>query len=416
MSRPRSGWNESLGGGLRRDHRVACTSTTDRRAKRACGCPYSTWIPDPSKREGRTRARIDGAMSLADARRERHRILVEARDRVARGELAAPAASRADNVTLRAWAKRCFELTWAGLAPRTIETRERAYRLRIDPHLGAHTLAELTPLVVDTWLRGLVRSDGQVRAVEHAAECLRALCGVAVSLELTDRNPVRHIPRTPKDSPSRRGQRVLSRNEYASLLAACRSRSEQALVQVACECGLRRGELAALRWSDLDLGALRINVTRTVSHDRAHGLVLRPRKGGRPARPAMSDALAQLLRDWHVECVVAGAGPDDPVWAGRGTRNEPYDPQTPMAPSSISHAIARIVTRAGLVDDKGRPLYGPHDLRRTGASLAVEAGVPVSVVQEQLGHSTPDVTLGHYVRRSEDAQQDRYAAVFGSST
>jgi integrase len=75
--------------------------------------------------------------------------------------------------------------------------------------------------------------------------------------------------------------------------------------------------------------------------------------------------------------------------------------------------ISRLIAHAGLVDERGKPRYSLHDLRRTGASIAEEAGTPESIIGAQLGHSPGSrMTRLHYIRRTEETAQDRYVAGF----
>jgi integrase len=228
------------------------------------------------------------------------------------------------------------------------------------------------------------------------------------------RNPIRKIPRTPHDAQSRRGQRVLNIEQYKTLKAACKTSAELALIRIATECCLRQGELTALRWSDIDFDNFRIDVSRRITQTKATGKVEGPRKGGRPARPAMLADLAQLLRDLQVESIAKhGAAPDDPVWPGRGTRGEPYDRSAVRSPHSVGQLVRRIIERAGLVDGTGRTIVSLHDLRRTGMSLADACGVPESIIQAQAGQAPGSrVTRRHYLRRPDESMQDQFSEAF----
>jgi len=60
----------------------------------------------------------------------------------------------------------------------------------------------------------------------------------------------------------------------------------------------------------------------------------------------------------------------------------------------------RIVTRAGLIGDDGKPLYSPHDLRRTFGTNLANRGVSPKVIMELMGHSSLDTTMKYYVSAS----------------
>lgn len=400
-------WNESLSGGIRRDHRASCPSSDDRKPRRACGCPYSFWVPDRNKRSGQRRERVDGSLSLSAARREKERLIVLARERNATNT---PQAVDT-HPTMREWAKRCMTKSWASLSGNTRTNRERAYRLYIDPHLGAITLREVTALVVSDWCVEIEKPKGRNRATEQAVETLRAMMNIALDLDLIDKNPVRKVPRVPR-SEVRASQKVLAAHQYRSAVANLVELADRVLFRVAAECCLRRGELAALRWCDIDFDARRMIVARSVVKGEGGVPTISDRKSGGVARPSFSEDLARELTRLREQSFEAGGAADAPVWPGRGPLREPWRSDLPMTPDSMGRRVKQVIVDAGLVDDSGRPLVSAHGLRRTGASLAAEAGVPEVIVQNQLGHATPDTTREFYVKRTDEALQDRFADVF----
>jgi integrase len=399
-------WNESLGEGIRRDHRAACASSKDRKPNRSCGCPFSFWVPDPSKKGGQRRAKIDGAMSFPQARKEKERLVV-----VARAHARNAANQSHESPTLFEWAQRCFAKTWADKSPGTIASREQAYRLYIHDHLGSHTLGDITPLVVSDWFTAIEDAKGRSRATEIAGETLRAMLNVAVKLQLIERSPVTDIPRVSRREVRER-QRWLTESQYHQLVGSCIDLADRVLIRVATECCLRRGELAALRWRDIDFDAHRITVTRSMKKGIHRPRIEGGRKAGGIATPSFGPDLANELARYFSSAQVYGASLESPVWPGRGRRGEPWQLDTPMIADAMGRRLSRIVKGAGLVDDNGQPIVSSHGLRRTGASIAATSGVPEVIVQNQLGHATANTTREFYVRRTDEAQQAQFAAVF----
>jgi integrase len=80
--------------------------------------------------------------------------------------------------------------------------------------------------------------------------------------------------------------------------------------------------------------------------------------------------------------------------------------------TSIPQLLRRVARAAGLRDLDGTDWIRPHVLRRSGASIAVQAGVSPLVAKEQLGHARLDVTERHYLRVDADAMLDAYSDVF----
>jgi integrase len=83
-----------------------------------------------------------------------------------------------------------------------------------------------------------------------------------------------------------------------------------------------------------------------------------------------------------------------------------------MDAGTPTRALTRAAIKAGLVDDKGRPLVTFHGLRHTAASIMLAHGVPLIVVSRQLGHVNPQVTAEVYAHLLNDSQLDVAAGAF----
>ena len=146
----------------------------------------------------------------------------------------------------------------------------------------------------------------------------------------------------------------------------------------------------------------RLVIRQAVYQDRTVGKVIRPTKANHVRRVAESGEFCDLLAAWFERSVVEQGGDGRGfVWPGRAGG--------PMSPSSISHLIAKLGRRAGLVDGDGRHVAHLHGLRHSCGSLALAGGVPLTVVSAQLGHSRPDFTARRYSHVLGDAELDRYA-------
>lgn len=155
----------------------------------------------------------------------------------------------------------------------------------------------------------------------------------------------------------------LDREELRRLIAAATDDGPRsiALVLLLAQEGLRVSEALGLDVADLDT-------------ERAHRTITITRKGGKRERRAVAPSTA------HAIDVLLGDRTSGPLLLGR--RNSER-----MAPSVAARLVQRLATRAGI----GKPL-SPHGLRHTSATLALEAGVPLHVVQDHLGHADPRTT------------------------
>ena len=269
-----------------------------------------------------------------------------------------------------------------------VEGRLRArtvdgYRSKIDNHIlpaiGDDLLAGLTPYQLDVWLDGVKGSD---RTRLHVYRVLSAALNVAVRWRLIDTNPLRAVE--PPRVRAGTGPDVLSPDEAAAYLAAFAGDRLEPVVVLALGAGLRRSELAGLRWSDLDLDAGTVTIRRGL-HDRKGAVREEPPK-------SVTSERTVALPPWSV----------DRLRPARGLGPIVVEDGAPMRPWRISYLYDRRVKSAGL---RRVPL---KNLRHSHACLLLAAGVDLYTVSRRLGHSTVAVTEAHYVTPGERA--DRAAA------
>jgi integrase len=277
-----------------------------------------------------------------------------------------------------------------------VEGRLRArtvdgYRSKIENHvldeLGDTSLSDLSPYVLDRWLDGL---KGSERNRLHVYRVLNAALNVAVRWRLLDNNPLRAVE-IPKVRASRQPD-VLTLDEAAKYLEAFQGHALEPIIVLALGAGLRRSELAGLRWSDLRFWK-ETDDDGVVSE---HGEVsvargLHDRKG---------EVLEELPKSVTSTRVVALPG-----WAVaalkplRGLGPLVAENAAPMAPWRISRSYESRVREAKL---RRVPL---KNLRHSHACLLLDAGVDLYTVSRRLGHSTVSVTESHYVKPSEAADK-----------
>lgn len=174
-----------------------------------------------------------------------------------------------------------------------------------------------------------------------------------------------------------------SPEQVMALVRAAASEQDGALYQVAAFTGLRRGELLALRWRDVDFERQAIRV----QGNYAHGEVVTPKSGhGRavPMVPEVAQVLARLDQREHF------TGRGDVVFVG--------DAGDHLDGSALRRRFKTAVELAGV------PPLRFHDLRHTFGSLAINKA-SISQVQAWLGHADIDTTMRylHHKDRGDEA-------------
>ena len=167
------------------------------------------------------------------------------------------------------------------------------------------------------------------------------------------------------------------------------------LVRVAAYAGLRRGELVALRWRDVDFAGQKLIVRRALSGDTE----VRSTKSRRPREVPLPDQAAAALE--RLRCRGEFIGPDDYVFTNRFGRR--------LDPSALRRRFERARDAAAL-----EPLRF-HDLRHTYGSLLVAGGIDLPSVKAAMGHARITTTERYLHARSASELADRFTLALGGS-
>lgn len=253
---------------------------------------------------------------------------------------------------------------------------------------------------VQAWVNGLsARYAPRTVRVTHAA--LAQALAQAVVWGHLPRNPATGLilPRIP---PRREhAEKAWTAPQAAAFLAATSASDWHPLWRVLLDGQLRLGEALALAWSDLDLDAALLHVRRTLTRDERGWYIGDTAKTPESVRDLTIDAqtVAALrrhrTRQLERRLAIPYAWHDlDLVF--------PRDDGRLTNPSTITRALARDIAAAGV------PKITAHGLRHTGATLLVQAGIPLVVISRRLGHSNINTTADIYVTVTD--AQDRAAA------
>ncbi len=255
--------------------------------------------------------------------------------------------------------------------PSTIRGYEEALRLRLYPELGPMRLVDLRRSDLQHMADRLLAEKCDASTIRNTFKPLQAICRRAIT-----RDELALKPTVGLELPAPRGtrDRFASATEGELLLAAVPA-GDRALWATALYAGLRRGELQALRWDDVDLAGGVIRVER--SWDQREGVIDPKSRAGHRKVP-----IPPALRDFLVEHRMSGPQTTGLVF-GR-------DPERPFDPSTVMARARRAWTVAGL-----RPI-GLHECRHTFASLMIAAGASAKAISSYLGHASVTITYDRY--------------------
>jgi integrase len=253
--------------------------------------------------------------------------------------------------------------------PSVIRGYDEALKLRVLPAIGAHKLSDIAvadvQALVDRWqAQGLNAST-----IRNTLLPLRVIYRRAVRRGVVAINPAAGV-----EMPAVRGKRdrIVSPEDAAKLLDALQA--DRALWATALYAGLRRGELRALRWADVDLASGLIHVRR--SWDQHTGEIAPKSRAGVRRVP-----IPARLRDELVEHRMSAGG--DGLVFGR-------EDGSPFNPSTVAARAERAWKKAKLQG------IGLHEARHTFASLMIAAGVNAKALSTYMGHANIAVTFDRY--------------------
>lgn len=315
-----------------------------------------------------------GFATIEDA----HRWLTTEKAKLITGDWIDPRKARVTVATLApAWLKQ----KQAGMKPSAYRVLEGAWRNYVEPAWGHVPISRVVNSNVADWVAGIGKSP---TVVHRAYGVLSGILDQAVRDGRIPRNTAANIQSLPKRETVK-PRRYLTPAELQAV--ADNSGQHRALVLTLGYCGLRSGEVIALRKEDIDLKRRRINVWRNVVwHGQEFDEGTTKTVAGTRLVPVpliVADALRERLEGLEDDALVfpsATGGYMKRVRASKGSKS--------WWKTALKAA--------------GVPDMVMYDLRHTAASIAVSAGGSVLAVQRMLGHKRASMTLDVYADLFDD--------------
>lgn len=276
-------------------------------------------------------------------------------------------------------------------APATID-RYKLTAEKVRAHLSRIPISALREQHVRQLFLDMGKSGESKDAQLKAGRLLSVACKRAVKERLLPANPVSELPR-----PERREVLTFNVKQLRELLEATAAhRVFRAYVPVAIDSGCRLRELLALEWRDVDFAAGTVTIIRTLSEVRGKLIIKVPKTKAGRRRIKLAPSTVQALRE-HQRLL------REKMYAGPLVF--PSEAGTYMLGANVLKTFKNMLAKCGL------PETSLHSLRHASASMLITAGASAKVVQERLGHSKVDTTLGIYTHLFQSAQ-DAAADIF----
>jgi integrase len=309
-----------------------------------------------------------------------------------------------DKTTLAEYLDRWLDNIKPNVSPRTLERYCEIAKKNIVPLLGGIVLRHLKPAQISAAYGKALsagRRDGSgglsPRTVLHLHRVLKQALSQAVKWQVLVRNPADAV-----DPPKVERHRMTTYDmvQTAALLDVIRGTRMFVPTMLAVLCGLRRGEISALRWRSVDLASGQLAVVE--SAEQMNGSVrLKETKSGRSRTVALSATVVDELKAHRLKQA------QDMLRLGVRLTDDGFvaalEGGSPMQPTFITHEWVRVIKGSAL------PPVRFHDLRHAHATHMLASGIHPKIASERLGHSKVGITLDLYSHVMPGMQEDAAA-------
>lgn len=300
------------------------------------------------------------------------------------------------------WMDDWMRLYNANLSPTTKTGYKQQIDKRIKPCLGRTPLKTLSSNQIQSWVNSLTQQGLSAKTVKNTFLNLSAALDKAEELQMIGRNPCKHIV---LPTVKKYNAQVYTMTEVQNILKLAQETDIYFLLMIEFYLGLRKGEVAELKWSDVDLEEGVVHITRSrVESDE--GIIVKSTKSEAGIRDIpLTPKVLTVFKSQHAEYLdkIGKNGFVDSGYVICKSNGEPF------VPSSIPQRWERFCAQHNLRKIRF------HDLRHTCATLMIANGTDSKTVQSWLGHSDVQVTLNTYTHclpSMKEAAGNKMDAIF----
>lgn len=281
------------------------------------------------------------------------------------------------------------------LAANTIHGYEVNLNRHIFPYIGNVKIQQLAPAAIQEMYGKLTAKGLSPRSVRYVHTTLHEVLGYAYKRQIIPKNPAEFVA-VPKQKKYE--AQVYDKQEVGALLEAAKGTALDIPIRLAVGLGLRRGELLALQWDDVDFKENTIYVHRNLTCIDHQYLFGEPKtKSGirlLSVPPSLMKALKHhKVRQMASKLAFGSCYQDNQLVCCRPDGS-------PIHTASFSQQFNQFLKKHGLKHIR------LHDLRHTNATLMLQMGVPAKVASERLGHANISITLDTYTHAVRELNQE----------
>ena len=321
-----------------------------------------------------------------------------------------------ERITINDWYETWLELYKKNTVRSTTYANYTSnYERYIRPAIGFIKLADINAAHIQKLLNQMHERGLMYKTVLQVKIILVDMFEKAMASEFMMKNPAKSATVVKGRQKERR---VLTIDEQTRFLQAAAGDWYEPLFYVALLTGLRQGELCALTWDDVDFEAKTLSVNKTLIHTKDVGenkasYKVNPPKTAKGTRivPLTDEAVYALRKQRsQYEWLRSQIGVRDNLTPVKGFENLVFNTRmaTPVCERTIVASIKAVINRInkGRAEDEPEfAHFSPHTFRHTFATRCFENGMLPKTLQELLGHSSLEMTMGLYTHVTEEMKQ-----------
>jgi len=270
--------------------------------------------------------------------------------------------------------------------PTTFARALQVVRTHLLPSFGYREVHSITTYDIQNFLSKKTQDKLSPATVKIIRNTLSKAFQTALDWELIKKNPIERV-KLPKIEKNEK--HIWTVEEAKQFLDHCEVLRWKVAFSLALHTGLRRGELMALKWQNIDLENRTIKIKESLAYTKEQGLFFTTPKTANSVRElVISSSLIgylKLVRDEHKK-MKERMGPayhenDLVICTAEGK---------PVQPRNLARTFDRLIEKAKVKK------ISLHGLRHTNATLLMKQGINPKIVSERLGHSNVSITLDIY--------------------
>lgn len=308
------------------------------------------------------------------------------------------------------------------LAASTLQLYRHLLQAHIFPAIGHLKLSKIKPVHLNKLYHTLAteRKDGKPggyspKTIKHVHTLISGIYSAAVKWNITTENPAVRVE-PPKQAPARDKVKCFTLEQAAVFLALLDAGEQHIPLQLklffhmAIFCGMRRGELIALEWSDLNFDQKSVSITKSTSVVNGKPLTKEPKTKNSVRTISVPDSVLAIAREYRKEQLQYRMSIGS-QWEGSNYIFIQWNGRQ-MYPDTPYNAFKRIIRNYNahtIKETEKLPDIPLHGLRHTSATLLISQNIDVRTVSSRLGHAQASTTMdiySHALQRMDEKAAD----------